>query len=857
MQIKIPELSLVMLVGASSSGKSTFARKHFDQHEIVSSDECRAIVSNDESDMSATDDAFELLHYIVGKRLKRGLLTVVDATNVQSASRKSLIALARQYHALPVAIVLDLPIAELESRNAARPDRQLPRRVLRHQRTQLKQSMRKIKREGLRGLHVLDSSQAVDAVTGIEREPLYNNRKSVHGPFDIIGDVHGCYDELVALLRKLGYTIDILPDDGANLGYSVTPPEGRQAVFVGDLVDRGPNSPGVLRLVMSMVRSGAAWCVPGNHDAKLLKYLDGKKVKLSHGLAETVEQLAGESDDFKRQLRKFLYGLISHYVFDDGKLVVAHAGLREDMQGRGSGAVRSYCLYGETTGETDQFGLPVRYNWATDYRGRAKVVYGHTPVRQAVWYNNTIDIDTGCVFGHELTALRYPEEEIVAVPAARVYCEPSKPMPQAMDPALSGTPDDKGHLLSLADVTGKRIVQTRLRNNITLREEHSIAALEIMSRFAIDPRWLIYLPPTMSPCETSSVPGYLEHPDEAIEYYRKRGVARLVCQEKHMGSRAIVIVCKDEDVAARRFGMADDGIGVIYTRTGRSFFKQRATEQQLLQRVRQAMHDTDFWGRMQTDWVCLDTELMPWSAKAKALLTTQYAAVGSSARHALSATEAALQQAATRGIAATEQLDKVRAQSQAIDRFTAAYRHYCWEVESLDDYRLAPFHVLATEGVAHVDRNHEWHMQLIASICTPEEPILMLTAYRIVDVHDPESVAAARDWWLALTENGGEGMVVKPYDFLTYRKEGLLQPAIKCRGRAYLRIIYGPDYDTPDHLARLRKRGLGRKRSLALRELALGVEGLERFVNGESLRRVHEPVFGVLALESERVDPRL
>ncbi|MEL6805753.1 MAG: metallophosphoesterase, partial [Bacteroidota bacterium] len=350
---------------------------------------------------------------------------------------------------------------------------------------------------------------------------------------------------LLELLKKLGYAVNNVPEVKGNYGIAVIPPAGRQAVFLGDLVDRGPNSPAVLKLVMSMVNAGTALCVPGNHDIKLQKKLNGKNVQLKHGLAETVEQLALETSEFKKEVREFLYSLISHYVLDGGKLVVAHAGLKEDMQGRGSGAVRAFCLYGETSGEIDEFGLPVRHDWAAEYRGRAKVIYGHTPVPEAEWLNKTIDIDTGCVFGGKLTALRYPEEELVSVSAQKTYCEPVRPLATAEDHLLSQQQkyDD---LLDIQDVIGKRIIQTRLRNNLTIREENSIAALEVMSRFAVNPKWLIYLPPTMSPCETSDLPEFLEHPKQAINYYRKRKVDKVVCEEKHMGSRVVLVVGQDE-----------------------------------------------------------------------------------------------------------------------------------------------------------------------------------------------------------------------------------------------------------------------------------------------------------------------
>ena len=615
-----------------------------------------------------------------------------------------------------------------------------------------------------------------------------------------------------------------------------------------------------------MVASGSALCVPGNHDIKLLRKLRGKNVQITHGLADSLAEVEAvaeeEREPFIKELSQFLDGLVSHYVLDDGKMVVAHAGMKESMQGRGSGKVREFALYGETTGETDEFGLPVRYPWASEYRGDAMVVYGHTPVPEPDWLNKTINIDTGCVFGGALTALRYPELETVSVKAKQTYCEPARPFLEddQKSPSLS-TQHEHDDLLDLADVTGKRIVSTRLRHNVTIREENGTAALEVMSRFAANPKWLVYLPPTMSPSETSTKDGYLEHPEEAFAYFRSQGVPKVVCEEKHMGSRAVVVVCKDQEVAAKRFGVEEEA-GIITTRTGRRFFNETDLEAALLDRVRNALTASGFWEEFSTDWVVLDCELMPWSAKAQELLKSQYAAVGSAANGALPSVLQSLAAAAQRlGGEESDLLEGLKEdferRGQSAQRFVDSYRNYCWSVESVDDFKLAPFHVLATEGRVHVQQNHEWHMQTLAKVCEQDAQVLLATPYRTVDVTDLDQVASAIDWWVELTEKGGEGMVVKPLDFIAKGKKGLLQPAVKCRGREYLRIIYGPDYTAETNLNRLRSRGLGAKRSLALREFALGVEALERFVRREPLRRVHECVFGVLALESEPVDPRL
>src|SRR5437899_506881 len=595
MTIEIPELALVILIGPSASGKSTFARKHFKPTEIITSDLCRALVADDENAQDATAAAFEVLHLIASKRLEGGRLTVIDATNVQPESRKSLVELAKRYYCLVVGIVFDVPERVMIDRNKQRTDRTVRQDVIHRQRDQMRRSQRFLKREGFRYVFTLESEEAVNAAV-LERKPLWVNRRDQHGPFDIIGDIHGCLDELCNLLSRLGYDVGVQGHGPDGPEYRVTPPPGRKLIFLGDLVDRGPNTPGVLRLVMSAVASGAALCVPGNHEQKLVRALQGRNVQVTHGLAESLGQLSEQPPGFKERAVAFLDGLISHYVLDDGKLVVAHAGLRQEMQGRASGRVRDFALYGETTGETDEFGLPVRHNWAAEYRGRAMVAYGHTPVLEPEWLNRTVNIDTGCVFGGKLTALRYPEKEFVSVPAAHTYCEPARPFLAADHQARSLSAQQlHDEVLDAEDVLGKRIITTRLRGTVTIREANATAALEVMSRFGANPKWLIYLPPTMSPCETSSQQGLLEHPAEAFAYYRSQGAPKVICEEKHMGSRAVVIVCQDEKAAKERFGIAEDEIGIVYTRTGRRFFNEPELERQFLNRLCAALTAADFW----------------------------------------------------------------------------------------------------------------------------------------------------------------------------------------------------------------------------------------------------------------------
>lgn len=853
----VPDLCLVVLIGTTGSGKSTFARAQFKHTQVLSSDFFRGMVADDENDQAASKDAFELLNHVAGKRLAAGRLTVVDATSVQQAARAQLVALAREHDVLPVAIVLDVPEDVCVERNAARPDRaHLPRSVVTRQRKDLTRSLRHLQREGFRKVHHLRGVAEVEAAR-VTYERRFNDLRHLTGPFDVIGDIHGCRAELETLLGRLGYGV-VRDDEGRAV--DAVHPDGRTPVFVGDLVDRGPDTPGVLRLVMGMVRAGHALCVPGNHENKLVRALKGRKVGLTHGLPESLEQLAAESDEFRAEVVAFCDDLVSHYVLDGGRLVVAHAGLPEKYHGRTSGRVRSFALYGDTTGETDEYGLPVRYPWAEEYRGRATVVYGHTPMPRAEWVNNTICLDTGCVFGGELTALRHPERELVAVPAERVWYEPTRPLKAEAPGGRDGRPLDLADVLVPDDPLGRRVVETEAAGRVMVRGENAAAALEVMSRFAIDPRWLVYLPPTMAPCATAGPgrPGLLEHPDQAFEQFRADGVGTVICEEKHMGSRAVALVCRDADAAKAAFGVSE-GTGALWTRTGRSFLDGPERTEAFLARLRAAVDAAGLWAELDTDWLLLDAELMPWSAKAVDLLRHQYAAVGAAAGAALPAAADALARAAARGVDVAGLAGRTGRRAVNARAFTEAYGRYCWPVDDLDGLRFAPFQVLAARGRDLMGTPHDRHLEFADRLVAADSSgLLAPTGRLVVDVADADQIAAGVAWWEALTAAGGEGMVVKPLDPTPARTPGArVQPGVKVRGPEYLRIIYGPDYAEPEHLDRLRHRHLGHKRSLALREHALGVEAVARLTRGEPLWRVHEPVFAVLALESEPVDPRL
>jgi protein phosphatase len=373
-RIEIPELALLMLVGPAGAGKTTFARARFKPTEVISSDFCRALIADDEADQSATSAAFQVLHLIAGLRLRRRRLTIIDAVNARPIDRRPLLTLAREHDSAAVALVFALPEHVCVARDRARPGRSVGSRVIRAQREAILRSLPGLREEGFDAVHVFESAEAMEAAI-LRRVPLPVSRRWERGPFDIIGDVHGCLAQLVELLGRLGYQVEGPAGDALAASH----PDGRKVVLVGDLVGPGPDSSGVVRLVMGMAAAGTALCVRGDQDA-LVRHAN---LDLPEGGA------------------RFLDGLPSHYVLAGGALVVTHAAILPEMLGRDTARIRAFCLEGQA-------------GWQQRWRGRALVIHGHSPVACARWIGRTVDLDTGSVSGGRLTALRYPELEIVS-----------------------------------------------------------------------------------------------------------------------------------------------------------------------------------------------------------------------------------------------------------------------------------------------------------------------------------------------------------------------------------------------------------------------------------------------------------
>ncbi len=424
--IEYPATALVVLVGPSGAGKSTFSARRFKASQIIASDQCRVMIADDAATQAINDDTFALLSHWLELRLRHRRFTVVDSTALKPHARESLQELAQAHQVPCYALALDVSLDECIRRDARRRNRTVGERVIRRHHAQFEQAKREIARDkSLAGYNILSQSQmeTVEIRQGVSATNA--------GKFDVIGDVHGCAAELADLFESLGYRFDAR-------GLPVHD-EGRIPVFVGDLADRGPDSAQTLRLAASLVAGGRALFAPGNHDDKLFRMLKGNNVTRTHGLDLTEAQLGALAPEARSGLEgdvlTYLASAPPYLVLDGGRLVVAHAGLREDLVGRTDGQARQFALYGDVRGFEPGTNKPIRYDWAQEYSGAALVVYGHTPTPRLEWetgpkgnryialpfVNNTINLDTGCVFGGALTALRYPERDLYSVPARAAY----------------------------------------------------------------------------------------------------------------------------------------------------------------------------------------------------------------------------------------------------------------------------------------------------------------------------------------------------------------------------------------------------------------------------------------------------
>ncbi|MCH1627950.1 polynucleotide kinase-phosphatase [Fredinandcohnia quinoae] len=863
MRIILPHSGIVLLVGPSNSGKSTLLRKFIDKKEIlasevVSSDDFRILVGDlefidwhgrhkDEADSlydeyyAISSEAFSMMDSVIEARCRLNKLTFVDATHLQPNDRKKYITLARKNNVPILAIVLDVPQDTLLGRDEQRSNPRGIRRI-KQQYQVFKREKRFIKKEGYTATYVLSDFEDFE----LERRsnPL---EIDIGAGIDFIGDIHGCFDEMIALLEKLGYE--------KNQEKLYVHPDGRKFFSVGDVMSRGPESLKTMLFFLKHLKSGLAYMIDSNHGWKIARWLDGKNVTLSHGDEKVAEDFVEYEENYgteqatkiKTALKEMLLKAPSHYVIMKNgvqTLVCAHAGIKDEFIGKQSPDIRDFCRYGDTDG-FDENGKPVRKDWFIHHKTSTLIVWGHDPKPQPLIINNTINIDQGAVFGGKLTAFRYPEKEFIAVKAKQDYSDADDSPLKDWEKNRLNPPNIGKFLEGYSVLTGEY-------GEVKVHPDTVKSAIDTVSHFTIPIEQLIYIPPTMSPTPNpSALDNYLEHPKEAIEYYRSRRVETMIAEKKHMGSRGILLLFKNKEVALKYVGF--EILGTIYTRTGRRFF-DRETEEEIVGKINIELHNSGYFEKYRTDYVLLDAEIMPWNLKAKELIGSQYAHVSENAI----LDRVKLMEKLTETSTGNETIKNwLFEYEQKVDNayiFREVFQKYCWDVKDVNQIQIAPFHVLAHSNETFFDKSHLWHMEMNRELAK-ESTLFIETEYRVI--HDIASEEAVIKWWEELTSEGHEGIVIKPESFVFKSQGKLLQPAIKVRGRKYLHIIYGMDYLLPENLTRLKSRNTGKKQKLALREFALGVEGIKRFVNGESIERVHECVLATLAMESDPVDPRL
>lgn len=859
MQFKLPNGAIVLVIGPSNSGKSTLLQSLVDsgqllESEIISSDYYRRLVadidfidftavSNDDEDIvyeeyqRISEQAFHVLHTVVEARAKLNKVSIIDATNLRGFERVKYFEIAKRQHVPVLALILNTTKEQLLARDVLRDNPRGRKRVLQQFNT-LKYELKTIKKEPFAKIYKVN-----DERIEIVREP---NKLclEIESGFDIIGDIHGCYDEMLVLLKDLGYE---------QRGDVYVHPTGRRLISVGDIMSRGPKSIETMQFWLNQIEAGLSYMTDSNHGWKLARWLDGKNVSLNHG-DELVEQEFTEYEKvhgeeaakaLKEQFANMLLKAPSHYILTKNnmtKAVVTHAGIKDHYIGKESKRISDFCRYGDIQ-QTDSSSKPVRGDWFSQHKTSELIIWGHDVKVQPFKANRTINIDQGVVFGGELTAFQYPEQTLKSVKAFANYAgTEDNPILEAKNKRFSPP--------NVAQFINGFAVHTTSGDQITIPRENALAAMDTFSHYTLPLEQVIYIPPTMSPTpQTSALPDYLEHPADAFHYYKKNGIQKLIAQKKHMGSRAVIFIAKNKEVAKELIN--SDSLGYITTRTGRAFFEQKE-QQQMVENIHAELVGKNYFEQFNTNFVLMDAEILPWNLKAQSLIDQQYETV---AENALMDRYKLIEKLkATEHVDVTSWMEEYTDKYKNAARFDAVFKNYCWPTNELSGIQIAPFHILAHSSSANFHQSHSWHMKMNAYLAE-NSSLFIATEYRLIESEQDEQEVI--NWWKDMTENGHEGIVIKPFDFLAYHKGKLLQPAIKVRGREYLRIIYGMDYTNEDTMKKLKQRNPSRKMKNALLEFKLGLEGISRFVSLESSNRVHECALATLALESDTIDPRL
>ena len=849
MKFEIFEFSLVMLLGPAGVGQTDFTQAHFSNYECLSPAAFQKMITAIDAD-GVSEEAYELLLKVLELRLKHRQLTCLNAPFLSSSEFGAIKKLAKKYHCRLVAVTFEKPLEDCLTANASNEKNPLPEHVIRIQHQKLSERVSYLGQEGFRQILRLKNDADI-AEAQIIRKKLRCDLQEENGPFDIIGDVHGCLEELLQLLAKLDYQIEKVADpQDPWRPYKGSHPQGRRLLFVGDFCDRGPDSPGVFQLVMSLHQLGLALCVPGNHDDKLARKSSGRSVSMKHGIVETLEQLESYPKDFQDAIAKFVKSLPSHLMLQNGELIVSHAGLKSSMHNRSSAEIHAFCIYGDTTGKKDEFGLPIRLNWAKNYNGTATIVYGHTPVPNAEWLNNTIDIDTGCVFGGKLTALRFPEKQLVEVPAIKEWVAPSRPLNWKPEAEVVVESDPAMDMIMVGQQAG---FSTRSGYVIRLEETAVQASLIHFTKYAVNPRWLLTLPTPYAPVSQAQTSGFLEHPAQVFEHYETNGVESLSVQFFESPIRVIMVVCKDEAAAFHRFGVGSEGVGRIYTAIGTPFFPSKRDEQDILRKMGFKFGEAGIWEKYDTKWMCLECEVRPFSKHAQTLVSSHFEEI----QHAQKVQSDFMQRQLEE---ATESENLLNLKSHLAKEKTAI-NSFRKAIESIsgdeDQVQFVPLQLLATEGKANAKKDQNWHRAQCEGLANLLPNLLQMPKFIEIDLASESDRRTAIETWLAECEGKSMGAIIRPIASYVEGTTELLQAGMIVRSQQYLRMLYGPFFDTTENLQVLENIDLAPVRGTRLRQFAFAVEALDNFVEQKDWSITFQAIFAVIGLASGIADSRL
>ncbi len=826
--------ALVVVSGSGASWRARFIHQLFLDLECVSVEAVQQWIPKDpNSDHPGQDpEVEEIFHSLVGLRLKRNQMTVVDIEGRSRNFRNELIRLAKRYHLTPAWFFLDSGKSAKEG-----------------------SFEKKARQEGFRDVWIVDPSRLEELE--LKRLPARTILTHWTGPFDVIGDVHGCFEELLSLLKRLGYRWQGDPwKPEAEAGLRLLSDPRRFPVFVGDLVDRGPYPVETIKLVMHLCRTGQAGAAPGNHDEKLARALDGVRFKkVDEDFTRTLDSVRANGKEFGESIRDWVRSLPSHLVLDGGRLVVAHAGSKESHHGRDSRNIREFSLYGATTGELDEHGLPERLNWAADYAGSAWVVYGHTPGAEPKWENRTVNIDTGCAYGGYLTALRFPEMETVSEPAKKEYAVSKRPLPlnhqlksQPSQENFEGNAGIKNEWFDIPFVTLRKSqkwetfrtlkeVDTGRRGIISLREDKVRTAIDWLKSNGALAEDDFLLTPSLVATDANPHDQPLECPASAFRYLKHNKSRKAVCVP-WIPIPSIVFKCSK--------GQGGSGSGFEFG-----------------PRFQTALEASGFWERVKAESAIFECEIIQ-----SELVDSLWEGIDGQGRikqlgdAALSGAGMILEQfhrAAENGL----HLDSLVSEYQKRRKRYEGFVHWIQRVQANfieeKSIQLKQLRLLATDKVVVAEQSFDQQEALLGyeTLQAADRELFVDRGVRMVDLHNQEDVEEAVEAWKQAADQGGFGWRVSPVEGAPPGRRGWIQPALKCRGPEALRLVYGLDYTREDQMEIVLKRNLTACRTQAAREWALALEWLRRWVGREPIWRRHECLVGMMAVRAEPTDPRL